>query len=68
MADLLVKKDEIIGIRFLHVFTNLDPDHQWWVSKLGAAGTIANESPRLLEGPQREGGQGYIVAIWEQND
>jgi hypothetical protein len=25
-------------------------------------------SPRLLEGPQREGGQGYIVGIWEYYD
>ena len=68
MADLLPEKGKITQVRFLHVFTNLDTDLEWWVSKLGAGGTIAHRSPRLLEGPQQRGGQGFIVAIWEQAD
>jgi hypothetical protein len=68
MADLLPAKGKITQVQFLHVFTNLDSNLDWWVSKLGAGGTIAHRSPTLLQGSRQEGGQGYIVAIWEQND
>lgn len=69
MADLLPDKGNITKVRFLHVFTNLDPQLEWWVSKLATGATIAHRSPQLLQGsPQKGQGQGYIVAIWEQND
>ena len=68
MADLVPAKGPIAKVQFLHVFTNLDPNHDWWVGKLGAGGTIAHRSPNLLQGSRQQGGQGYIVAIWEQND
>ena len=65
MADVSPLKGPIDQIQFSHIFTNFNDKQDWWISKIGTAGTILHKSPRLLEGTNEQGGYGYIVAIWE---